>query len=209
LNNLVTFENAKDILKDLEKSFWEIPFENSQFQTEMFVIASQQTPERAYRAIGLQMMTKLQAVQEAIYQEEENAIERDELQFKINDPSTDQFEKRRAELKLRQIENGGIFTEKLKHDLLVDLNCLYRNLQKFPKFTQEQFEQSERVHFEQRLLREATGLTGATLSLINMRDDFEALEKYKEQVASLPNPSTNDLLKLVGEMTNKITERQP
>jgi hypothetical protein len=91
---------------------------------------------------------------------------------------------------------------------MVELNLLYENLKKFPEYTGEQFESAERVHFEQKLLREATGLTGATLSLINMRDDVTEMDKYKEQVAALPNVTSEQMQLLLSSMANKIVEKK-
>ena len=53
----VTNENVAAVLQEVQEAFYDIPFENSQFQTEAFVIAAQLTPERAYRAIGLSGLT--------------------------------------------------------------------------------------------------------------------------------------------------------
>jgi hypothetical protein len=205
--NEITASNAKTILQDLEKAFWDIPFDNSKFQTEMFVIAAQITPERAYRTIGLQMFTKLSALQEAEYQRQMDEIKKDELQYQINDPQTNQFDRRRAELELAKLKQGAIFQNKLENDLIKELNLLYENLQKFPTYTGEQFEAAERIHFEQRLLRETNGLTGAALSLINMREDITELSKYQEQITALPNVTTEQMQILLSNMANKIVEK--
>ena len=60
----VTLDTVGNVLTEIEDAFFDIPFENSDFQTRAFVVASQQTPARAYRAIGLQMFSKIQAVKE-------------------------------------------------------------------------------------------------------------------------------------------------
>jgi hypothetical protein len=206
--NAITTQNSQDILKELEKLFWDIPFSNSKFQTEMFVIAAEMTPERAYRAIGLQMLDKLTALQEYSYNKELNQIRVDELIDQINDAKTNKFDRRRAELELGKLQQKSIFEDKLHNDLLSELNCLYENLNKFPKFTGEQFETAERIHFEQKLLRQVTGLTGASLSLINMREDQDELTKYQEQVAALPNATTEQLQWLLSNMSNKIVEKK-
>jgi hypothetical protein len=204
--NEITTTNATTVLQELEKAFWDIPFDNSKFQTEMFVIAASITPERAYRTIGLQMFSKLNALREALYQVEMSKIDMDEYQAQIDDPKTNEFERRRAQLKLHSKQQGGVFAGKLLNDVLVELNHLYANLKKFPQYTGEQFEAAERVHYEQRLLREATGMNGATTSLVNMREDFEAMTKYQEQVSALPSPTTEQLLQLLSTMPNKIRE---
>ena len=40
----VSADNASDVIKEIEDAFWNIPFENSAFQTENFVLAAQITP---------------------------------------------------------------------------------------------------------------------------------------------------------------------
>ncbi len=56
-----------EIIKEIEDAFYDIPFENSAFQNEYFVLQGQYTPARAYRAIGLRMSSKLQAINELKY----------------------------------------------------------------------------------------------------------------------------------------------
>ena len=76
----VNTDNAAEVIREIEDAFWNIPFENSAFQTENFVLAAQITPERAYRAIGLRMHKKLIVVQEAIIGQEKAKIELEQLQ---------------------------------------------------------------------------------------------------------------------------------
>ena len=76
---IITEQNTSDIIKEVQDAFFDIPFENSAFQTENFVIANQITPERAYRAIGLRMNNKLIAVQESLVDREITLVEEDEL----------------------------------------------------------------------------------------------------------------------------------
>jgi hypothetical protein len=100
--SLITTDNAHDVIKEVEDAFFDIPFENSAFQTENFVIAGQITPERAYRAIGLRMNKKLIAVQEALIGKEMEKIEEEEIRAKLESPDYNQFEKRKFELELQK-----------------------------------------------------------------------------------------------------------
>ena len=59
LTKIETVDHIPDVLKELEEAFYDIPFENSDFQNKMFVVADQLTPARAYRAIGLRMFAKI------------------------------------------------------------------------------------------------------------------------------------------------------
>lgn len=202
----VSVLNSMNVLAEIEQAYWDIPFENSAFQTTSFVIASQVTPERAYRAIGLQMLSKMQALHEAKYQREISKIECEELQEQIDDLYANKFDRAKAEAKLRHIAASSVFADKLLNDLLSDLNLLYSEFQKFPKYTREQFEAAEHIHFEQRLVRQIKGCTGAAEGIVNMMEDAPAIIKYQESVQQLTMPTDKQLLELLGSMKNQFKE---
>ena len=87
--------NADDVINEINEAFFDIPFENSEFQTENFVIAASITPERAYRAIGLRLQSRLRALQEAKFGAAKEDIDIEELEAKIADPNTNNFDRRR------------------------------------------------------------------------------------------------------------------
>lgn len=177
----LTQDKIPDVIKEIEDAFRDIPFENSTYQTENFVIASQITPERAYRAIGLRMSAKLRALKEAQYNRLREEIDIEELQHKINDPSTSIFDKRRAQIDINEKLDSRSFTDKLANDALEELNVLYNHFQRLPKFTREQFEQGEQTHFQLRLSRQAQGIQGAQESLLNMTQDIKQLSLFQDQ----------------------------
>lgn len=181
----ITQETADDVIKELEDAFYDIPFENSKFQTEAFVIAAQITPERAYRSIGLRMMAKLRALNEAKFNRMKQQIDIDEIEYKLNNSELDPFERRRQELKKQEILSGNYWSDKLINDAIEELNVLYKHFKTLPKFTREQFESAEKLHFEQRLNRQVLGLSGAKESLVNMHDDMKALENYEQKIQEL------------------------
>ena len=106
MNELVSFENTSDIIEEIESAFYEIPFENSKFQTESFVIAAQITPERAYRSIGLRMHSKLQALNEAKYSRELEEIQLEEIEDRIANGNLSTFDIRREVIKRDRILSG-------------------------------------------------------------------------------------------------------
>lgn len=173
--NEVTTSNANDILQEIQDAFFDIPFENSKFQTEHFVLNAQLTPERAYRALGLRMHNRLRALREAQFGRMKEEIDIEELQAKIDDPQTSTWDRRRAEIDVQQKLANRPFTDKLINDAIAELNVLYSHFQKLPRYTREQFEAGERRHFELRLTRQARGVTGALESLNNMQESL-ALE---------------------------------
>lgn len=181
----VNEENYKNVIEEIQEAFFDIPFENSQFQTEMFVIASQITPARAYRAIGLRMISKLQALEEAKYNRMIEDIEIEEKKEMLNDPSISKWEKKKIEIEIERRISKRKYTNKLINDALVELNVLYKHFKALPKYTREQFEQEERLHFEQRLARQLQGVEGAKESLINMTNDSKMLKLFEHQYNAL------------------------
>lgn len=190
----VSADNAADVIKEIEDAFWDIPFENSAFQTENFVLAAQITPERAYRAIGLRMHKKLIVVQEAIIGQEKAKIELEQLQEKLASPDYDKYEKRIMELEQQKRDINKRFHQKLLNDAIVELNVLYKHFKALPKYTREEFEAGERRHYLERLNRQALGLSGAKESLINMVDDAQALNKFESDFKLIANNYDTDLL---------------
>lgn len=178
--NEITIANVPDLLDEIDQAFFDIPFENSQFQTENFVLNAQLTPERVYRALGLRMHNRLRALREAQFSLMREAVDIEELQDKINNAYTSVYDRRRAEIDIQQKRANRPFTDKLINDAIAELNVLYAHFQKLPRYTREQFEAGERRHFELRLTRQVRGVTGAAESLANMQDAL-ALEQEKEQ----------------------------
>jgi hypothetical protein len=209
-NELIVSENnAHDVIKEIEDAFYDIPFENSAFQTENFVIAAQITPERAYRAIGLRMNKKLIAVQEAIIGKEMEKIEEEELQAKIDSPDYNNFEKRKFELELKKKQISKQFADKLFNDALQELNVLYKHFKALPKYTRQEFEAGEKRHYLEDLNRQALGLSGAKMSLINMFDDIAAIEKFETEFKQIANNyDTQTLLSLTENSLTNVQKEQ-
>lgn len=198
----ITFDNATDVIGEIERAFYDIPFENSQFQTEAFVIAAQITPERAYRAIGLRMRAKLLALKEAQFGRIKEQIDLDEIDFKLKSAELDQFERRRQEVKKQEILSNRTWTDKLINDAIAELNVLYKHFKNLPKYTREQFEQAEKIHFTQKLQRSVVGIEGAKEALINMNEDTLAIVQYEEKASALESASTEQLLQLTASLSN-------
>ncbi len=207
--SLITTDNAEDVIKEVEDAFYNIPFENSAFQTENFVIAGQITPERAYRAIGLRMHKKLIAVQESLIGNEMDKNEEEEIRAKLESPDYNQFEKRKFELELQKKQIYKPFNKKLLNDAIKELNVLYKHFKALPKYTREEFEHGEKRHFLEKLNREALELAGAKESLINMFDDISSIQNFEENFKLVSNNyDSNSLYKLTeNTLTNVQKEK--
>lgn len=177
--------NSSDIpnvLQELETAFYDIPFENSDFQNSMFVVAAQQTPGRAYRAIGLRMFAKIRAIKELTFARRLEEIDLQEKQDLVNNEQADKYARARAQVEIDKMLDQRAWTDKLLNDALKELGCLYTEFKKLPPVTRDQFEAEERLHFQLKLERQAQGHVGALESLANMNSDAYALE----QMASNP-----------------------
>lgn len=170
MSNIIKIDNVQSVLDELDSAYFDIPFENSDFQNTTFVMAAQQTPARAYRAIGLRMFAKIRAVKEYLIGKEMTQVDLDEWQAKIDNPNTNEFDRRRARLEILKVQESQKWSEKLLNDALRELTCLYTEFQKFPKYTREQFEAEEKVHFDAKLHRQLQA-GGAQESLLNMHQD--------------------------------------
>lgn len=187
---LVTEATVPDVLAELQAAFYDIPFENSQFQTEAFVISAQITPERAYRAIGLRMHDRVQAVLEAKHQRAMEDVDIAELRAKIENPATSVYDCQRAELEIQYKLARRPFADKLMNDALAELNVLYAHFQKLPRYDRAQFELGERAHFQEKLERQMKGCVGAAEALTNMTGDMPALTSYEEALGLLTHASS-------------------
>lgn len=187
LPTVINTENLPNIIEEIENRFYDIPFENSQFQNENFVINAQLTPARAYRAIGLRLMSKFHALNEAYFGRQLEDIEIAELEEKRdNDPN--KWERMKADVEIKKRLSNRSYTNKLINDAIEESNYLYNELKKFPEYTREQFELEEKQHFEQRLTRQIQGVQGASESLLNMSSDKKMLlEQINEKRLELEN----------------------
>lgn len=181
------------VIEEYEEAFFDIPFGNSKFQIENFIINAAHTPERAYRAIGLTMRAKIQALREAYYALKKQEVDIEEAQEKIDSKYYTKWEKKRALIEIEQKQEMKRDTKKLINDALAELSILYGVFQKMPRFTREQFEAGERKYFEIRLQKMALGIQGPFESLDNMGTDVSQM--IGRQVPKIQK--VTDTLKLV------------
>lgn len=196
------------IWDEIMDAFHDIPFENSRYQTENFVIAQNITPERAYRALGLRLITKLQALQEHEVARQLEEVDRDEHLATINDPDASEFDKRRARLKIQKIDVAKPYMDKLIRDSMADVTYCYELFKRFPKYTNEQFEAGEERHFLERCFRQTAEMSGPVESLVNMNRDLQSLEKFLDEYALLPEHKKQDLVEFTENTLTNLFNKQ-
>jgi hypothetical protein len=201
---LVTEKDFQNVMKELEDSFFDIPFGNTGYQTKAFVMSAAITPERMYRTIGLQILSLMNSVNNTIYHLKIGEIERQEDLEKLNSPDLSNFEKQKLQLSLNNRDDNSKFNEKTLNDTIHELNILYAEFKKLPKFTREQFEAAEENYFTQSLERQARGISGAVEALINMKEDVPALSGYVEQISKIEKLDNETLQNLRLGMPNQL-----
>jgi len=183
-NQLTTDFTQQDLPTFVDKfydKFWEIPFENSEFQNLNFVINSENTPGRAYRHIGLRMSSKLSALQEAYFGRKKEELENRKIEIEIKklqkqlEETKDEFEQEtlKCDIELKQIEleqkaSGKKYSDKLIRDAITELDTLNQALKQLPEFNKESFEKEEEQHFVLKLEEDLRGIKGAMKSLQDM-----------------------------------------
>lgn len=180
----ITTTTSEDILKELYTRMYDIPFDNSAFQTINFILNASLTPERAYRSAGLRLQDRLNALKEAKFTAMKDDVKIRKLKASMG-TLDDKFEIELAEIEISEIESNIPYREKLINDAIVEAGILHSFIQSCPKYTREDFESAERTHYEKRLLEDIRGVTGAVKSLSDMGVDLSSLNTniliYKEK----------------------------
>ena len=184
ISTTVTKEQIPNLLSELETAFYDIPFENSQYQNQKFVLAAQLTPARAYRALGLKIFSKIRAIKEAIASKQLSDIDIEENEYNMQLPETTEFERRRLAIKNTQIRESYKWTDKLFNDAMTEIGYLYAEFKRYPQYTREQFEHEEAVHFQLCMEQQMKTGGGALESLANMNLNAPKLNQM------LNNPET-------------------
>lgn len=196
---MIDESNYLDILTEMENKFYDIPFSNSKFQIDHFVIADQTTPARAYRMIGVNIIDKLQTLKETITKLKLAQVDLDEMKYKLAKESKDSFKARRLKIKIENKIFSNRWTQKMISDCVAEIQAYKDALDYFPEYTRENFEAEERIHFEMQMNKqiEANG-DGALESIHNMRMAPQLMKKLLNDPNYLENV-TDEVLKQVAQ----------
>jgi len=134
----------------------EIPFGNSMFQITNFT-AGQETPERRYRHCSLQLHQKKKALKECEFRRRKTEIDLEEIKEKIdnNKHIYSRYEKMRKEIDIEEKEYQLYNDIKMIKDCLFEVKVYEKILKGLPVFTREEFEASEYIYWEKRLINDA------------------------------------------------------
>jgi hypothetical protein len=200
-NNEINIVEATNILNEIRQAFHDIPFGNTAFQTNMFVIAAQITPARAYRSIGLELMEIIRELKNLKKDEELNKLKLEVVKEQLLNDKLNIYEKRKLEYEAMELDDCVPDFEKRINDRLNTFAILYKHFKKLPKFTREQFEEQEKIYYEQSLQRQTLGIVGAKEAIVNMIEDKKNLDDFEKAYESL---SLNQKDVLLLDLTKQI-----
>ncbi len=155
-------------LEEILESYKDIPFGNTDYQIENFIINASLTPERAFRAVGLNIRAKINALRDAYYGKQKTQVDIEELQEKIDNPQTNKFDRRRAEIDLEQKLSQKIDSDKMIADAIHEVEVYYNYWKVLPHPTREEFEFGEEKYFAQSLNNQVNGIVGAQEAIKNI-----------------------------------------
>jgi hypothetical protein len=193
-----------EMLAELYNAFYDIPFDNSAFQTEMFVLAAQITPERAYRSIGIRLLNRINDIDDQLAGFELEKYHIEELVETMNNTEFSKLERKKAEIALRQMAKRQPFTIKLLNDAITEIELLYTEFKKYPKYTRAEFEAGEFRHYLERSKRQSLGIDGGRDNLVHMLHDYKNLESFKEKVQSLSQEQRALLEQITEEIIGSV-----
>lgn len=142
-----------DKIKEIRDAMFDIPFGNSQFQIEQMVL-NEETPERKYRKILLQLNGSLTALTEAKFRRKRAEIDLLELNDNLQ-KETNNFNKERIKIDIEEKEVKLNNEIKFINDAVCECAIYYNQLKKLPSFSRKEFEQSEPIYWEKRLIKDA------------------------------------------------------
>lgn len=158
---------SEQIEKELLEKCAHIPFGNSLFQDESFILNTSYTDARAVRNCGLTLSARIRALKELEFSMEKMAVDIEEIDHKLT-VEQNPFELKRLDIQKREKLGGLAYTEKLTADALYEIEYLRGIMAKLPKLSRSEFEAQEKQYFVESLTRQAVGMGEADKGLAAM-----------------------------------------
>lgn len=160
----------KQICDDVKTRAEKLSLGYSEFQIKNFIVAAQITPARQYKQLLMELEVRLGAMEQRVADYALAKVDLEEMVYKLESADTDQFEKKRLQIKLQVAKRSEQHFERHVKDAMREVQIFYDMLQDMPELTQGDIEAEEALYFREKLVRE-TQHQGAMLSLIHMEKD--------------------------------------
>lgn len=186
---------------NIEEKMKQVPFGSSAFQIQHFV-ANQETPERTYRNVLLQLDSKRKAMKECYFRRKRKEIDIREINEQLS--TAEGYDKERLLINLEEAEYQQEQEIKLIEDCVIEIKIYESILSELPNFSREEFEKSERDYWKKRLvsMAEKELLSTGTVGV----GTLDSLEKIGCPVGKQINHEGNlQLVILEDQDTSKMT----
>lgn len=144
------------IIFEIKKATEEVPFHMSQYQIEHMIV-NQETLERQYRNVLLQMDVKINTLSEIKFRRDRFEIDIEEIKEKLL--TAESFNKKRLEIDLKEKEYSLQNELKLINDCVFEVAKYYQKYKELklqlPDMTREKFELAEDKYWKARFQIEA------------------------------------------------------
>lgn len=145
-------ETTSTLMTSVEKvleKFDHVPFGNSKYQIEKFIIDEALTPARKYRTIGLQLFELLKNLGNTYFDLKEAKLEMEELQKTI-DMTESNYARQKAIIQLERKQFELKFLEKLVLDASKEVKIYLQALSHFDDYISwADFEAQEEQYFKE------------------------------------------------------------
>lgn len=152
------------MIQEIKEASKNVPFGSSEFQN-IYFSANQETPERKYRHLVLQMDQKINTLQHCKFNRDRIELAIEELEYKIHSCEPDSFEARKLKIDLKEKQWALNNEVKLIEDAIIELVTFYSMFKQLPSIDRLTFEKQEKVYWTERLLREAKASVLSTGSI--------------------------------------------
>lgn len=173
--------NINEIAKDIQERAFDIPFGNSDFQENVHTQGSL-TPGREYRHLLLQCNKYVKAIKHNEFQHRRKRLDIEEAKEKLSklSPESDYHEYNRILIDLEEFEFEEGNLKHLLADALHSLNNVYSQLKSCHKYTREEFELEEEIHYRLKFKNDLEGKVGAAGHLHTLNAGANQLEDFKQ-----------------------------
>lgn len=128
------------------KAMNEIPFENSNAQTDS-IINSALTPERAYRQLGIRFMKRWNDLKICSIERRKSEIKVKRMEKELAETS-DELDKEELQLEIEKIKTSWPYEDKLAGDCKAELLHIVKRLKQLPCYDRKMFEEAEKQWLE-------------------------------------------------------------
>lgn len=141
-------------LDDIKLKMQNVPFGQSQFQIVNFG-CGHETETRNYRHALLQLDAKIKAMKECEFRRARKEIDKEEKTEKLNNVNISDYEKRRLEIDIQEIDFYLNEENKLIKDCVIEIMTYINVLDSLPDFSREDFEKQEKIYWQRRMMMDA------------------------------------------------------